>query len=141
MRSPFRILLCVLFISALGTPLLRAEGPACSSSVAVPESWAQAADLGFIPEPISRSSCTVTLHCPFTLQPTISCSSSTGDCHTGQDNNGWVECDGARTYCPPTPPCTGTCYSGPQCYAICSEVGDPMLYPCDFSAHCCRCNY
>ena len=86
------------------------------------------------------ASCSATQNCqgvPWIFS--VSCSDFSGTaCSSGPD---WVECNGARTYCPTPAPCTGTCFSGPQCYAVCSEDGDPMFYPCDLQAHCCRCYY
>ncbi|HXU31967.1 MAG TPA: hypothetical protein VN851_15455 [Thermoanaerobaculia bacterium] len=68
----------------------------------------------------------------------IYCSGS-ASCNVGPD---WVECDGNKTYCPPVAPCTGTCFSSLQCYAICGEGGvEPSIFRCDVSTHCCRCYY
>ncbi len=36
----------------------------------------------------------------------ITCGSASGICTSGADNGGWVECNGSRTYCPTTTPCT-----------------------------------
>ncbi|MCP3098253.1 hypothetical protein LZ198_05095 [Myxococcus sp. K15C18031901] len=36
----------------------------------------------------------------------VSCGSASGVCNSGTDNGGWVSCDGTRTYCPSTTPCT-----------------------------------
>ena len=81
-----------------------------------------------------RASCTVSNDCD--AQPTISCTSSVGNCHSGSN---WVECDGNRTYCAAPPAtctistscpsgggvsCTGTasygCYKMTNCWVECS---------------------
>ncbi|MBJ6764928.1 hypothetical protein JGU66_29540 [Myxococcaceae bacterium JPH2] len=41
----------------------------------------------------------------------VTCSSASGVCTSGADNGGWVECDGARTYCPPACTCGTTRYT------------------------------
>ncbi|MCY1023413.1 hypothetical protein [Pyxidicoccus sp. MSG2] len=41
----------------------------------------------------------------------VTCSSASGVCTSGADGGGWVECDGARTYCPPACTCGTTRYT------------------------------
>ncbi|MCP3098254.1 hypothetical protein LZ198_05100 [Myxococcus sp. K15C18031901] len=36
----------------------------------------------------------------------VSCTGAGGICISGTDSGGWVDCDGTRTYCPSTTPCT-----------------------------------
>lgn len=45
----------------------------------------------------------------------IQCSSASGTCDSGPDNNGWVECDGVRTFCPPPAP---VCTCGTQRFTV-----------------------
>ncbi|MCP3162126.1 hypothetical protein LZ199_04395 [Myxococcus sp. QH3KD-4-1] len=51
-------------------------------------------------------SCQVSRQC--TTAPAVSCSSANGVCSSGAENGGWVECDAARTYCPPACTCGST---------------------------------
>ncbi|MCE9669046.1 hypothetical protein LY474_14635 [Myxococcus stipitatus] len=36
----------------------------------------------------------------------VSCTGAGGICASGTDTGGWVSCDGTRTYCPSTTPCS-----------------------------------
>ncbi|RJS14739.1 hypothetical protein DRW03_34335 [Corallococcus sp. H22C18031201] len=51
----------------------------------------------------SALSCDVTQACASGVS--VTCSSVSGVCTSGADSGGWVECDGARTYCPPACTC------------------------------------
>ncbi|MCP3098252.1 hypothetical protein LZ198_05090 [Myxococcus sp. K15C18031901] len=56
---------------------------------------------------------------------TVSCGSASGVCTSGTDNGGWVECDGARTYCAPACTC-----SAARQFATATGAGDrcPIAY-------------
>ena len=80
--------------------------------------------------------CQVTLTCDAVPQfGSISCSSSSGDCHSGST---WVECDGVRTDCPvcyiqcPCPPETN-CFG----WSSCTHAFAPRRIICDGQAHYC----
>lgn len=83
-----------------------------------------------------ESSCTVSRNCDYGSP--ISCTSPTGECHSGPESYGWVECDGSRQYCPP---CTYTSGNG---ICECPEDPDCCPYPdcntlsgsCKRSAQC-----
>jgi hypothetical protein len=60
-----------------------------------------ASDLGDVDPNLEGSeaelSCQVSQQC--SNGTSVSCSSANGICHAGTESGGWVECDGARTYC------------------------------------------
>lgn len=96
-----RTVLSTLFLLVLSVPAMAGTAPALSE-----------ADLGALRDAIftgkgidfeigANGSCTVSNDCG--PSPTISCSSSSGNCHSGFD---WVECDGVRTYCAPSDTCS-----------------------------------
>jgi hypothetical protein len=61
------------------------------------------------------TSCTVTRNCQYGNP--ITCGSTAGSCSSGPDQNGWVQCDGNITYCPPPPICEGDGVCNPDCDA------------------------
>lgn len=63
----------------------------------------------------ASATCTVNRNCSGT--PAISCSGNV--CSSGSSGTGWVECDGARTYCTPD------CLSNGVCNPYCSPGVDP----------------
>lgn len=90
---------------------------------------------------LAAGPCSVNRICDYPPWPTISCSSSSpnGSCTSGPDNNGWVECDGQRTYCPS---CPLTCTAHFHCNSYCTSnapSGASTLTVCH--AGCCACYY
>ncbi|NOK06315.1 MULTISPECIES: lipoprotein [Myxococcus] len=61
-------------------------------------------------EPLQLGTSEAELSCQVSQQcadgTSITCGSASGICASGADNGGWVECNGSRTYCPTTTPCT-----------------------------------
>ena len=90
---------------------------------------------------LASGPCSIDRLCDYPPWPIISCSSSSpsGSCSSGPDNNGWVECDGQRTYCPP---CPLTCTFHGQCNSYCTSnapSGASVFTACH--GGCCACFY
>jgi hypothetical protein len=143
MRPTIRALIYIFLIAWCCPGSLLADGtsPTCTQGGALIGGDSSRDGLRFAKKPIFlMGSCSVNRGCDYGFPTNIYCSSSAGNCSSGPDYFGWVECDGVRSYCSPPATCTGSCFSSVQCYAICSGGGEePVSYLCDQG--CCRCYY
>ena len=131
MKRPFPIilLLALSMLPAAAEPL--APSPSVAELRAEIFAPAAAAAPAEAPEPGLKASCTVSNNCG-PHSPTISCSSSSGNCSSGFD---FVVCDGVRKNCAPCKvsttcstgggfSCTGTsttdCEVEPHCFVMCN---------------------
>lgn len=86
----------------------------------------------------AQASCSATQNCSYGVA-SVSCSGN-NTCVASANEQGYVQCDNIRTYCPAYCPYSQACMIGPDCYDYCLSIaeGAPFLPACP--NRCCVCN-